>query len=93
MLPQTPQLRQTLPLQLNQAPKLRLMQPHRLKNRLPKSQAVGYLLQLKAAKQSIKGADDGFDRLAPGVYLIRGLANGRPLVFWRFCLAAVVIRA
>ena len=54
ILPQTPQLRLTPLLQLNQAPMLHPMQPHRLKNRLPKSQAVGYLLQLKAAKQSIK---------------------------------------
>jgi hypothetical protein len=56
ILPQTPQLRLTPLLQLNQAPKLHLMRlhRHRLKNRLPKSQAVGYLLQLKAAKQSIK---------------------------------------
>ena len=54
MLQQTPQLRLKPPLQLNQAPMLHPMQLHRLKNRLPKSQAVGYLLQLKAAKQSIK---------------------------------------
>ena len=54
ILPQTPQLRLKPLLQLNQAPMLHLMRLHRLKNRLPKSQAVGYLLQLKAAKQSIK---------------------------------------
>ena len=78
MLPRIPQLRQMPPLQpLSQAPTL--LHLRQLKSLLRKNQAVGSLLQPKAAKQSIK-TPVGFD-WRPGFTSRRAGQMAGPLSF------------